>query len=243
MYSFESRVRYSETDSSKRLTLPSLLDYFQDCCTFESESLDRGVDYLRRENAAWLLSSWQVKIAGYPKLGEKIKVNTWPYDFKSFYGYRNFSAVDAEGKTLAEANSIWVFMDLHRMRPVRIPAEMTEAYRNAFGAPLSGEWEERRITVLGGGEKKSPIKVARFHIDTNHHMNNGKYILAAQEYLPKDFVAGGLRAEYKKAALLGDLLYPSVSLTRDRADVILADENEKPYAVVQFFRKDESGAL
>ncbi len=237
MYSFQSRVRYSETDSSKCLTLPSLLDYFQDCCTFESESLDVGVDYLRREKAAWLLSSWQVKIAEYPKLGEQIRIRTWPYDFKSFYGYRNFSIEDAEGKTLAEANSIWVFMDFKRMRPVRIPEAITEVYRNAFDAPLLGQWEERRIAVSGGGEKKSPVKVARFHIDTNHHMNNGKYILAAQEYVPEDFVAGELRAEYKKAALLGDVLYPSVSITRDRADIILADENEKPYAVVQFFRK------
>lgn len=237
MYCFESRVRYSETDSEKRLTLPSLLDYLQDCCTFESEALGVGVDYLRREKAAWLLSSWQVKILRYPKLGETIRVNTWPYDFKSFYGYRSFSVTDGEGVTLAEANSVWVFMDLARMRPVRIPAEMTEAYRDAFGGPLPGRWEDRRIAVPGGGEKRSPVRVARFHIDTNHHMNNGKYILAAQEYLPEDFVIGELRAEYRKAALLGDLLYPLVTLEGDRADIVLADEAEKAYAVVQFFRK------
>jgi len=33
MYSFSNRVRYSEVNSEKELTLPSLLDYLQDCCT------------------------------------------------------------------------------------------------------------------------------------------------------------------------------------------------------------------
>ena len=46
MYSFSNRVRYSEVNSEKELTLPSLLDYLQDCCTFESEDFGVGVDYL-----------------------------------------------------------------------------------------------------------------------------------------------------------------------------------------------------
>ena len=49
MYSFSNRVRYSEVNSEKELTLPSLLDYLQDCCTFESEDFGVGVDYLAKE--------------------------------------------------------------------------------------------------------------------------------------------------------------------------------------------------
>lgn len=37
MYQFESRVRYSEVDSERHLTLPAVMDYLQDCCTFQSE--------------------------------------------------------------------------------------------------------------------------------------------------------------------------------------------------------------
>ena len=31
-YSFNSRVRYSETGENGKLTLPGVLNYFQDCC-------------------------------------------------------------------------------------------------------------------------------------------------------------------------------------------------------------------
>ena len=41
MYQFKSRVRYSEINSEQQLTLSALLDYLQDCCTFESEGAGR----------------------------------------------------------------------------------------------------------------------------------------------------------------------------------------------------------
>ena len=46
MYTFDSRVRYSEIGEDKKLTLYSLLNYFQDCTTFHSESLGRGMEVL-----------------------------------------------------------------------------------------------------------------------------------------------------------------------------------------------------
>ena len=39
MYTFESRVRFSEADHTELLTLPGLVNYFQDCSTFQSEDI------------------------------------------------------------------------------------------------------------------------------------------------------------------------------------------------------------
>ena len=60
MYTFESRVRYSESDESGRLSLEGALNYFQDCSTFQSEDLGMGFSSLREKRRAWWLSSWQV---------------------------------------------------------------------------------------------------------------------------------------------------------------------------------------
>ena len=59
-YSFESRVRFSEIGEDGCLTLPGVLDYFQDCCTFHAESVGLGGDVLKARDRAWVLSSWQV---------------------------------------------------------------------------------------------------------------------------------------------------------------------------------------
>lgn len=237
MYSFESRVRYSEVNSEKQLTLPSLLDYLQDCCTFQSEDLGIGVDYLLKEQVAWILSSWEIEILKYPVMGETIRVSTWPYHFKGFYGYRNFQIENSRGETLARANSVWVFMDTARMRPARISEKVVAVYEKELGEPLAGNWGERKLAVPEDREKREPVQVARFHIDTNHHMNNGKYVQVAEEFLPEEFEVAGLRVEYKKSAVLGDMLYPAVTNEGDKTTVVLSDDADTPYAVVQFLRR------
>lgn len=237
MYQFESRVRYSEVDSEKQLTIPALLDYLQDCCTFQSEDLDIGIEYLEQEQVAWVLSSWQIKILKYPKMGEQIKVYTWPYFFKGFYGYRNFTIEDADGNQLVRANSVWIFMDIKRMRPSKIREKVAEAYAKETQEALPGEWAERKLEMPEYGEEKGTVQAARFHIDTNHHMNNGKYILVAEEYLPEDFEVAEIRAEYKKAAVLGDVLHPVVTIEKNQAWVALNDETGSPYANIEFIRR------
>ena len=37
MYQFDSRVRYSETGENGELTLTGMINYLQDCSTFQSE--------------------------------------------------------------------------------------------------------------------------------------------------------------------------------------------------------------
>lgn len=241
MYQFCSRVRYSEVDSERNLTIPALLDYLQDCCTFQSEQLGVGVDYLMKQQAVWVLSSWEIRIYRRPRMGEQISVGTWPYDFKGFYGYRNFTITGADGEVLADANSVWVYMDLKTMRPAKIGDGMREAYLPDLGEQLGGEWSERKIRCnkTFTPEKKEPVRVARFFIDTNHHMNNGKYILVAEEYLPEGFEIGGLRAEYKKAAVSGDTICPEVITEEKSVTVTLANEEGVPYAVVQFIKAQD----
>ena len=71
-FEFESRVRYSETGPDQKLTLVSLVDYFQDSSTFQSEDCGAGMNYLYEHDAAWMILSWQIDILRRPVLGEKI---------------------------------------------------------------------------------------------------------------------------------------------------------------------------
>lgn len=78
MYQFKSRVRYSETGVDARLSLMGIMNYMQDCSTFQSEDCGVGLAYLEEKNRAWLLSSWQIQILRRPALGEEITVAPGP---------------------------------------------------------------------------------------------------------------------------------------------------------------------
>ena len=125
-YSFSGRVRYSEIGENGLLTLPGILNYFQDCSTFHSEAAGLGVKVLKEKNKFWVLSAWQVIINRYPYLGEEIVTSTWPYGFRGFMGFRNFTMDTAEGERLAYANTFWTFIDGKNGLPCKLSAEYTE---------------------------------------------------------------------------------------------------------------------
>ena len=52
MYEFDSRVRYSEVDHHGTMTVPALINYFQDCSTFQSEVIGEGVAELKKRGCA-----------------------------------------------------------------------------------------------------------------------------------------------------------------------------------------------
>ena len=111
---FEGKVRYSEIVHRAAMTLPALINYFQDCSTFQSEQLGYGMDVLKKEKKAWVLAYWQVIVKRYPKLCEKITVGTFASGFKGMFGNRNFYMKDESGEQIACANSIWVYMDVEK---------------------------------------------------------------------------------------------------------------------------------
>ena len=66
MYTFDSRVRYSEIDHTGNMTLPALINYFQDCSTFQSEQLGYGMDSVvkKRKKTRVFGEYWQVIVKG-----------------------------------------------------------------------------------------------------------------------------------------------------------------------------------
>ena len=232
IYQFESRVRYSEIDRKQKLTLPSIINYFQDCSTFHSEAIGLGIENLAKKKRAWVLSSWQIVLERIPIFAEKIQVQTWPYDFKGFYGYRNFALLDEKGKKLAYANSVWVFMDLESGRPTKVSQEEIAGY--VLEERLDMEYAPRKLPIPKECVRMEPRQVQKYQLDTNDHVNNGQYVRLAHECLPEGYPIRQMRAEYKKAAHLHDVMIPWVHEEKGTYTVALCDESDNPYAVVMF---------
>lgn len=234
MYTFKSRVRYSEIGQDHCLSIPGVLNYFQDCSTFQSESLGLGVQWLEDHKRCWVLSSWQVRFLRRPKLGEEIEIGTMPYEVKGILGKRNFFLKDANGEFLVKADSLWTYLDTEQMKPVRVDEETLTAYSREEA--LKGEWKSRKIDLPEDQQKKEAIPVVDFLLDTNGHVNNEKYVLLAMEFVPSEFEVSYLRVEYKRSAVLGDVMIPVVSREQDRIVVALQNREGAAFAVVEFER-------
>lgn len=217
MYSFTGRIRYSETDAQGILTPEKLIDYFQDCSTFQSQDIGAGVESLRRREMAWIIVYWRVEILRMPALGETVRIGTFPYAMKGSVGLRNFFMETESGERLANANSVWTLVDTVSSRPVRVPADIMELYPPE--EKLGMEYDSRKIRIPDlPGTKVDPVRVQEYHLDTNRHMNNGQYVRIAAGFFPPGRRVSVLRIEYRQQAMLGDSIVPVLYGDPDRAE-------------------------
>ncbi len=231
-YMIDGRVRFSEIDHTRKMTVPAIINYFQDCSTFQSEDLGIGLEFLEEKKKAWILTYWQVVIERYPKMNEKLQVSTWASKFKGMLADRNFCMTDADGKRLAYAQSVWVYMDMEKGRPVRPEQDEVDAYGQC--EPLDMDYEPRKIILPKTAVSLEPFPVRRYHIDTNEHVNNCQYVQMAMEVLNQEKIIRQVRVEYKKSAVFGDVILPRVGEREDRTIVELCATDGDLYATVEF---------
>ena len=232
MYSYKFRVGYSQSDDKRFMSFPAIIDVFQDCSCFHSDDLGVGFDYLIPKSLVWVLNYWEVEIVKRPAYGQNLTVGTYPYDFKGFFGYRNFCLTDDTGDYLVKANSLWLLMDWDKMTPAKVTEEMKNAYE--LSPKLDMSYSPRKI-VLPDTTPTAPeaVTIGRHHLDSNGHVNNGQYIKIAMGCIPtrKDYTR--LRAEYREQAHIGDVIHPLLYESDDLTVVALNDEEGKSYAVIE----------
>ena len=231
MYSFDSRIRYSECDETARLDYVALVNYLQDCSTFHTESMGLGLSYLAAHRFAWLIAAWQIKIVRRPRFLEHVTVSTWCYDMSRTLAQRCFSIVDGEGEPCVLADSIWFTYDTAAGRPCRIPdsefAYLTDEPR------LDLPKTERKLKVTGDYVEATPIVIGPQHLDTNKHVNNAQYVLMALSVLPEGFEPSRICVQYKLQTMEGETLVPRLYEEARGTVVELVDLEGETRAVVR----------
>lgn len=237
IYEYKARIRYDEVDSKGNLTEMAMLNLFQNCSTFQSEDLGIGVEYLHKNHTAWVLSSWQMHIVKMPEFCEEITVQTWSCGIRKALGNRNYRILDSKGDTLCVADSLWAYIDTDTLNMVPAPKEQIELY--GVSPALELPKMQRKILIPDDAREGESVEVKSYFIDTNNHVNNGKYVMIASEYIPDDFKTVDIRAEYKKSAVLGDIIKTKVFEETipeggRRITVSMTDEEGNVYSNVQF---------
>ena len=252
-YEYSDRISFSRCDTNNRLSLTSLIDAFQDASIFQSEDAGVGMKMLRSHSLLWVINYWEIEIEHMPGLCDRVTVGTYPYDFKSFLGFRNFYLKDEEGNYIVRANTTWTMIDTDKMAPARAPEYIINAY--SLGDKLDMTYSPRKILLPSGNDCEAVHMDERVvmlhHLDANMHVNNCQYInyalAAIDSDLPVNAAQDGnenpgsgnsgmeicrLRADYRLQAHLNDKIYPVVYKNGLNRTVVLNNEEGKPYSVV-----------
>ncbi|MCB2203239.1 hypothetical protein KQI65_00710 [bacterium] len=228
-YRHDYPVHYYDCDAQLRATVLAMLRWFEDLALLQSEDYDVGIAFYEKEQVAWLLSRWDIRIHGTLRHRDVAHILTQPMAMRRFLANRRYAVQDAEGKPIVEADSQWVYVDTARKRPARIPMEIFSRYGiegdvEELSTPQSPQPVERV-------DEQRDFSVRMSDIDSNGHVNNIRYVEWALETMPveipRDAALRRLIVHYRKEVRYGvDILVSTQLLPPDDNSTLLVARHE-----------------
>lgn len=198
-------IHYYDTDLNKKLSISSLMKFFEDIALLQSENVGLGLNYYEKNNVAWLLFKWDIRIKNMPAYKDTVKVITEPIGFRKYYAYRKFEVLSESGEILVEADSIWLLVNTKIRRPIQIIEDMYKGYNLTPQDDYVPEID--KVEEVNKIDFEMEFTVSQNDIDTNNHVNNVRYIEWAMETLPmeqfRNRCLSRLKVFYKKETVYG----------------------------------------
>lgn len=168
------RIKAIDTDASKRIKIPYLINYMQEAAWSNATKLGFSTYDMLKNGITWVLNRMYVEFHELPVYPQILKVETWPSDLDKFFAYRDFRVFDEENKLMVKATSNWLVLDISTRKLIAVPGHIKQAKfsvdRNGM-EKIKGKctFDEDSVT------SEFAISVSWFDLDVNRHVNNTKY--------------------------------------------------------------------
>ena len=202
MFEYTYETRYGDYKDFDTIKTSAILDMVQDIATKHSDFCGYGMHKLKEMGKAWLMQGIKLHLESPVKTLEPITIRTAVKDMKGVVSDRGCIIMQEE-KIVAKTVASWFMVDTDKMRPIRIPSEISEPYGTH---DFEDDFFSYKKPELQNLSPLYTITVSNKEIDTNRHLNNQKSAELLMDALPFDFRFSDMNVYYKKAAYLGDKL-------------------------------------
>lgn len=183
IYQREYEIDDKLVDCFGYLRPSAILLFAQEIAGEHCKALSLDYDTLAKRRMFWAVTRHRVQITRMPKLGEKLRVETWHMPTTRVAYPRSMVAYDQQGNECFRSISLWVLMDLDT-RNMILPSKS--------GIVLSGSLRGNELAsptgvvsrVLSSSRSRS---VCFTDLDRNGHMNNTRYLDWVDDLLPSLF--------------------------------------------------------
>ena len=202
----EYKINIFDVDSEHKCKFSSLVDYLWDVVISQSDYLGETKEGFVHNQCIWVLLKYDITIYEYPKFKDTITVDTKVLGTKKFYGYRQNTIKNSDGKIIGDQSEIYGLKgELDEVPPLDdIPKIQKEDYIKDY-----------------------PIRYS--DIDSNGHVNNVRYMEMAMDTLPRsilnDYELFNIKVLFKKETTDGDTLHISSEIINDDTNEITTIHN------------------
>ena len=170
-------------DCFGRLKPSMLLYYLQEVAGSHFKQLEDPNDPIAGKHLFWAVSRHRFLIHRLPRLGETVRVETWPMPTTRVAYPRAMAIYDAAGQLLVQAVSLWVLMD-SRTRAMVLPGKSGVIVE---GCLRGDELELPKAPSVKALSQSCSQQVTYSLLDRNGHMNNTRYLDWACDLLDAQF--------------------------------------------------------
>ena len=219
----EYEVHYYETNYRLECKISSIINYFCDIGSKQSEELGVGIEYLTEKRLAYVFYRYDINVKRYTMYGEKIKVRTMAKSFKKFYASRAYEIYDENNEKIVDGEGIFLLINIDKRKAVRIPEDQYIAY----GVDIENcpDIKVTKLEKLTKEMDRNNFKVRYGDIDSNMHVNNVKYVEWAIESLPLDIVSNyelkELSVVFEKECRYGTEISASYEIRKNEDGVVI----------------------
>lgn len=210
--SYPFYVEPFHVDFTGRIFLGVLGNHLLNAAGNHSQKRGWGIGALNETQHTWVLSRLSIEMNEMPRQYEHCEVKTWVESVMKYFTNRNFAVLNAEGKPLGYARSVWAMIDLE----TRKPCDLLTLYDGDILRYVVPE-EENICPIEGHGRFRftnpkliRTIDTYYSDVDINGHINSIKYIehildLFSREHFEQQHIRR-FEIAYKAESYLGDRL-------------------------------------
>lgn len=207
-------LRVYEVGSEGQVSLPNLMNFFQDAASEHATHLQAGFSQLAPRNLAWFATRYHVQIRRYPAYGETVRVKTWPKAKRRLFALRDFEMYVGE-EQIAAGSSVWCLVDMASRKPLDVDNTLPYLPENPQDALVS---DFPRVPLPQPFDHEETFSPRDSEIDMNGHANNTALINLAMECLPqglvKDHSVAGMLVFFKHETGKGQTILSQASITQ-----------------------------
>ena len=174
-HSSEVRAMPSMCDRNSLMSIPAMLDMFQDAAGIHAGSVGIGALALEERGLFWIVSKTRLRINRRPQVQELLESVTWIQPAERVSCERDW-ALMKDGEQLAYVRSIWAALRREDFRP----GHMADFYPDSdFSiAPPDDVPFTRMGKNFDDAELLGEYRIRSVDIDRGGHMNNVNYVRA-----------------------------------------------------------------
>ena len=167
-------VGFTDVDFKERLRPFRAFELLEDLADMHAEQLGIGMESPMMEGYAWVVARNHVQLFSMPKLGQTIKIITWPGERQRMLYPRLFKIENEEGECIGGAYSIWTLLDRQRQRLASHP-QINALFPDTedLGVPVE---MPRKLKQPQPTRPPVYYTPAYSDLDRNRHVNNARYI-------------------------------------------------------------------